>query len=109
MQRECTVAELACRARIYTEEETADPYFLPILAACTTHPDEAAIWAEVSDIAFSIAATTSTIRSLIHRLLHRIVSCTLTQRTGGDKVPKKDLRFYRRFSELIGSSTSPIF
>lgn len=92
------MVELARRAHIYTEEEIVDMHFLPFLAACTTHPDEgvteAAIWVEVSDITFSTAATASTIRSPIHRLLHTIVTCTLTQHhKGGDKVPKKDLRF----------------
>lgn len=97
VHRECTVLELAWRAHIYTEEETADPHFLPFLAACTTHLDEgvteAAIWVEIINIAFTTSATASTIRSPIDRLLHRIVACTLAQHKGGDKVPKKDLPF----------------
>ncbi|CAI9294739.1 unnamed protein product [Lactuca saligna] len=83
VSRECSVIELATRVGIYTADETRSVHFLAFLADCLTErPDnynENTFWAEITGAVYTpSAARGGMIRSTTYRMLHRLISISLT-------------------------------
>ncbi|CAI9304105.1 unnamed protein product [Lactuca saligna] len=81
--QECSVIELATRVGIYTADETRSVHFLAFLANCITErPDdynENTFWAEITGVVYTPStARWGTIRSTTYRILHRLISISLT-------------------------------
>ncbi|KAI3767684.1 hypothetical protein L2E82_18016 [Cichorium intybus] len=98
VSKECSLRDFRRRTEIYTEEELQSRHFAPFLWACIQgQPDRAAnatIWATISDVRFEAgSARESLLRNPLHRLMHRIISTSVMQKQGGEKVSGEDMTF----------------
>ncbi|CAI9284781.1 unnamed protein product [Lactuca saligna] len=83
LSRECSVIELAIRVGIYTADETRSVHFPAFLVDCLTErPDdynENTFWAEITGAVYTPStARGGMIRSTTYRMLHRLISISLT-------------------------------
>ncbi|CAI9268914.1 unnamed protein product [Lactuca saligna] len=83
VSRECSVIELATRVGIYTADETRSVHFPAFIADCLTkRPDdynENTFWAEITRGVYTPStARGRMIRSTTYRMLHRLISMSLT-------------------------------
>lgn len=97
VSRQCSIQELGWRVGLYSRLETKNIHFLPFLQdSLRSTPDDfnaAEFWASIANGVYDPHAVESSLRSPIHRLLHRLISTSLTHRKGAQKVPQTDL-FY---------------
>ncbi|CAI9280251.1 unnamed protein product [Lactuca saligna] len=83
VSRECSVIELATRVGIYTADETRSVHFPTFLADCLTDRsedyNENTFWAEITGGVYTPStARGRMIRSTTYRMLHRLISMSLT-------------------------------
>ncbi|KAI3790872.1 hypothetical protein L2E82_04262 [Cichorium intybus] len=98
VSRECSLRDFGRRTGIYTEEELQSRHFTPFLQACIQgRPDRAAnatIWATLSNLQFEAgSARESQLHNPLHRLMHRIISTSVMQKQGSEKVSGDDMTF----------------
>ncbi|CAI9261011.1 unnamed protein product [Lactuca saligna] len=98
VSRECSITELATRVGIYTVDEMRSVHFLAFLADCLTdRPDdynENTFGAEITGGVYTPStARGRMIRSTTYRLLHRLISMSLTHHKNSERVPSTDLYF----------------
>ncbi|KAI3723592.1 hypothetical protein L2E82_35312 [Cichorium intybus] len=97
-QRECNLREFGRRVGIYTEADLQHRHFTQFLWACIQGQPErlgnAEVWAPLSIIFYEAGTSReSHLRDPLHRLMHRIVSTSIMQREGGEKVSDEDMTF----------------
>ncbi|KAI3700991.1 hypothetical protein L2E82_45632 [Cichorium intybus] len=102
--RECNLREFGRCVGIYTTAELASRHFVPFLRACIQgKPDRdanAVIWAAMSDDQFEAgSARESQLRNPLHRLMHRIISTSVIQKRGCEKVFGEDLTYMCAISD----------
>ena len=98
VSRECSVIELATRVGIYTADETRSVHFPAFLADCLTERptdyNENTFWAEITGGVYTPStARGGMIRSTTYRMLHRLISMSLTHHKNSERVPSTDLYF----------------
>ncbi|CAI9292499.1 unnamed protein product [Lactuca saligna] len=96
VSRECSVIELATQVGIYTADETRSVHFPTFLADCLTdRPEdynENTFWAEITGGIYTPStARGGMIRSTTYRMLHRLISMSLTHHKNSERVPSTDL------------------
>ncbi|CAI9266114.1 unnamed protein product [Lactuca saligna] len=92
VSRECSVVELATRVGIYTANKKRSVHCPACLADCLTErPDEYnenTFWAEITEGVYTPStARGRMIRSTTYRLLHRLISMTLTHHKNKAAIP----------------------
>ncbi|KAI3766052.1 hypothetical protein L2E82_16100 [Cichorium intybus] len=96
--RECNLREFGRRVGLYTPEDLQHRYFTRFFGSCNQEePDRAPnmeVWASLSNVRYEAGASReSHLRDPLHRLMHRIVSTSIMQREGGEKVSGDDMTF----------------
>ncbi|KAI3509183.1 hypothetical protein L1887_24260 [Cichorium endivia] len=91
--RERSLRDFSRRTEIYTEAEVGNIHFQPFLITCITdQPQRVAdevVWAEMSNEQFDAGeAKESQFRSPLYRLMHRLISTSVTHRRGCEKVSR---------------------
>ncbi|CAI9270334.1 unnamed protein product [Lactuca saligna] len=105
VSRECSVIELATRVGIYTADETRSVHFPTFLADCITDRpadyNENTFWAEITGGVYTPStARGGMIRSTTYRMLHQLISMSLTHHKNSERVPSTDLVLFRREEDV---------
>ncbi|KAI3723575.1 hypothetical protein L2E82_35253 [Cichorium intybus] len=95
---ECNLREFRRRTGIYTPTDLQHRYFTRFFGSCIQgEPDRAPnmeIWTPLSNVRYEAGTSReSQLRDPLHRLMHRIVSTSIMQREGGEKVSGDDMTF----------------
>lgn len=98
VSKECSATEVAIRFEVYTADETRNIHFLTFLADCDTgRPavyNENTFWAEITGgVYIPYTARGKRILSTAHRLMHHLISISLTHQKNNERVPSIDLFF----------------
>ncbi|KAI3515969.1 hypothetical protein L1887_14876 [Cichorium endivia] len=98
VHRECNLREFGRRVGLYTPEDLQHRFFTRFFGSCIQgEPDRAAnmeIWAPLSNVIYEAGTSRERqLRDPLHRLMHRIVSTSIMQREGGEKVSSDDMTF----------------
>ncbi|KAI3505829.1 hypothetical protein L1887_28115 [Cichorium endivia] len=96
--RECSFREFGKRTDSYTEADLQHQHFTQFISACTkgqpTREANFTIWATLSNVHFEAGSSReSQLRNPLHRLMHRIVTTSINQREGGEKVSGDDMTY----------------
>ncbi|XP_023756266.1 uncharacterized protein LOC111904775 [Lactuca sativa] len=96
VSRECSAIELAIMVGVYTADETRTPHIRDFLSSCIvgTHQEynENTFWAQLTgEVYVPSSARGSMIRSTTYRLLHRLITSSLTRHKISERVPSGDL------------------
>ncbi|CAI9279657.1 unnamed protein product [Lactuca saligna] len=104
VSRECSVIELATRVGIYTADETRSVHFPTFLADCLTdRPEdynENTFGPRLREDLYTIYRSRGMIRSTTYRMLHRLISMSLTHHKNSERVPSTDLVVFRCKEEI---------
>ncbi|KAI3750580.1 hypothetical protein L2E82_21251 [Cichorium intybus] len=98
-QRECNLREFGGRVGLYTPADLQHRHFTQFFGVCIQgqpeRPGNMEVWAPLSNVIYEAGTSReSHLRDPLHRLMHRIVSTSIMQREGGEKVSGEDMTFF---------------
>ncbi|KAI3752665.1 hypothetical protein L2E82_24700 [Cichorium intybus] len=98
-QRECNLREFGRRVGLYTPADLQHRHFTQFFGACIQGQPERSgnmeIWTPLSNVIYEAGTSReSHLRDPLHRLMHRIVSTSIMQQEGGEKVSGEDMTFF---------------
>ncbi|CAI9283069.1 unnamed protein product [Lactuca saligna] len=98
LSRECSAIKLSIRVGIYTTDEMKSVHFSTLLVDCVRRRpadyNENTFWAEINGRLYTPStARGKIIRSTTSRLLHRLISISLTHYKNSERVPSTYLFF----------------